>query len=143
MDNLDLLDLGTDLPDLAEISETDEFSLNVTICDVPKPVFSTATRKNPLPFKNQNPDSATSELIDSETSAIKFLSLCAVSNTFRTQSYRLMRYIAMRCANLTSMGQQSNLSNTRDDPDTDVERNLITYMCQLQSPKNLYWAEIG
>jgi hypothetical protein len=141
---VDHLDLGENLPDLAELSNFD-FSLNDTVTGVPKPVFNNATRRNPIPFKTVKSaaKTATAALIDNETSAVQFLSLCSVSDIFSGQSYKLMRYIALRSANLTSMGQQAQLSSTRDDPHTDVERNLITYMVQLQPVGNQYWAEIG
>ena len=140
----DQLDLGENLPDLAELSNY-SFPLDETISTVPKPIFNNSTRRNPIPFKPEKSAAkiATADLIDNETSAVQFLSLCSRSDIFSGQSYKLMRYIALRSANLISMGQQAQLSSTRDDPNTDIERNLITYMVQLQPVRNHYWVEIG
>ena len=144
---MDHLDLGLGLPQLAEISfqEVSSDSILDKTVEIPKPNFKKSTPRQPIPFKNIKKEAkkATAELIENETAATRFLSLCSVSNIFSTNKYRLMRYIALRAANLTSMGHQAQIACTRDDPDTDCERNLLCYMIQLQPPSNEFYAEIG
>ena len=144
--DFDLLDLGEDLPSLQEFSpEVSVLDQSIRSDPIPRPIFAPATQKNPFPFKTDKSAAkkATTELQENEVTALRFLSLSTISNVFNRPNYKLLRYIARRAANLTSLGQQSGLASTKDDPETDCERNILTYICKLQPVSNRFYGEIS